>query len=514
MNRTRRELLRDSLLAGTALGLPSLGGDAFAADAKPLRVRATTDVSILDPGYMTGGVEIDVLRAVVPRLVAYQQQGDRIGWAPTDILKSVKPSDDGLSIDFELKPGFTWTNGFGDVTAEDVKYSFERLPGSDWGGDWAVLDKVEVTGPLTGSIKLKQAFAPFLMTALAGSSGFVLSKQAMEKAGGKFTVDIPATCGPYLYKWTPKQQVVFTPNPDWAGTKPAFDEVRYIIIDDNKAAELAFEAGEIDAGLISSQTFARYKKEPPANSATSVAGALQYMWLGMNTQHEKLKDIRVRQAIQHAVDVASILDGAYEGTTERAYGVICPGLIGKRNSTKIDYDPEKAKALLQEAGVSGLTLDLRTLNTQDRLLTAQIIQANLQAIGIDAKIIPMDSGPFWDMGVESKGDTWKDLQLWIMRFGSGLDPYEPMQWFRKDQIGIWNWERWSDDEFETLLKQGIEERDPAKRDQIYQRMQEIMEDTGAYLFICHEPEVFARRADLLLDLQADGQMNFAGFKPA
>ena len=210
----------------------------------------------------------------------------------------------------------------------------------------------------------------------------------------------------------------------------------------------------------------------------------------------------------------SILEGAYEGTTERAYGCVCPGLIGKRSTTKIDYDPAKSKALLEEAGVTGLELELRTLNTQDRLLTAQIIQANLQAAGIQTKILPVDSGPFWDMGVESKGETWKELQLWLMRFGSGLDPFEPMQWFVKSQIGIWNWERWSDDEFERLWTQGLEEKDPAKREQIYLRMQEIMEDTGAYVFINHEPEVFAHKASIKPSLQPDGQMNFAGFTTA
>ena len=68
-------------------------------------------------------------------------------------------------------------------------------------------------------------------------------------------------------KWTPKQQMVFTPNPDWKGAKPAFAEVRYSLIDDNKAAELAFEADEIDVGLISSQTLARYRRTPPPGSA-------------------------------------------------------------------------------------------------------------------------------------------------------------------------------------------------------------------------------------------------------
>ena len=117
-----------------------------------VRVRATTDISVLDPGYMTGGVEIDVLRAVVPRLIAYKIEGDKVGWEPTDIVESVSLREDGLGVDFMLKPGFTWTNGFGEVTAEDVKYSLERLPASDWGGDWKVLDRVEVTGTHGGTI--------------------------------------------------------------------------------------------------------------------------------------------------------------------------------------------------------------------------------------------------------------------------------------------------------------------------------------------------------------------------
>ena len=58
-----------------------------------------------------------------------------------------------------------------------------------------------------------------------------------------------------------------------------------------------------------------------------------------------------------------------------------------------------------------------------------------------------------------KGDQWKELQLWLMRFGSVPDPYDQAQWFVKDQIGKWNWERWSDPEFEDLFKKGMTEKD-------------------------------------------------------
>ena len=221
----------------------------------------------------------------------------------------------------------------------------------------------------------------------------------------------------------------------------------------------------------------------------------------------------MRQAIQHAVDKSAVIQGAYAGTAEPSYGVVSPGLVGRRLETGYSYDAAKAKAMLEEAGVSGLSLTLRTLNNQERVLAAQIIQANLAQIGVTVEIIPLDSGPFWEMGQESKGDTWKELELWIMRYGSGPDPYEPFQWFVRDQVGIWNWERWSSDEFEDLFAKGVAETDPAERRKIYFRMQEIMEATGGYVWLTHEPEVFIHRADITAQFAPSGEMQLNYFAP-
>jgi peptide/nickel transport system substrate-binding protein len=146
------------------------------------------------------------------------------------------------------------------------------------------------------------------------------------------------------------------------------------------------------------------------------------------------------------------------------------------------------------------------------MLSAQIIQANLGAIGITVEIIPLDGGPFWNMGQESKGDTWKDLELWLMRYGSGPDPYEPFQWFVRSQVGVWNWERWSSDEFEDLFAKGVAETDSGKRETIYVRMQEIMEETGAYVFLTHEPEVFIHKSSLSPHFAPSGEQIFGAFE--
>jgi len=511
---TRRHFLATTTSLAAATAIETFPRLARADDHKSINARMDTDIGTLDPNNMTGGSEGDTLVTTTPTLAQFDIKGDQIGWKPSPYVSALAQSDDGLKINFTLKPGFMWSGGNGELTADDVKYTFERAKKGDWSDNWAALDHVDVTDKYSGSLVLKFAFEPIWMTSISGYTGVIVCKKAVEAAGGKYTTQIPATCGPYVYNWTPNTKIVFTRDPAWTGAATDFDQINYIDVEDDKAAELAFEAGEMDITRITPPTAVRYKTSPPANSKVLVAGYPKYMWMGMNTQHPKLADIRVRQAIQHAVDVDSIITAAYEGLAKRAYGFVTPGVLGRRETTKIDLNPDKSRALLKDAGVSGLTLELRTLSLQDRMAAAQIIQANLQDVGITVKIIPVDSGPFWDMGQESKGNQWKDLQLWLMRFGSVPDPYDQAQWYVKDQIGKWNWERWSDPEFEELFKKGMTEQDPAKRAAIYVRMQEIMEDTGAYVWICNEPIIFVYRDWLVPDISPNGDQNLMNYKRA
>lgn len=508
----RREFLQVASVLGLTAATSSYSIVANAAGGKTLNARTDLALAALDPGYMVGGSEITVQWAMMPRLAnfAFDDAG-ALTWEPSDFVTRLEQTDP-THIEFTVKPGLMWSNGYGEFSAEDVKYSLERMLESEWKGNWSSLDSVEVTDKYNGVIVLNKAFAPIWAMTIAAGTGCLVCKEATEKVGGKYAMEVPATCGPYVMDWIPKQKVTLKPNPEWTGTKPEFDEIVYNIISSPEAAELAYEAGEIDCTKITAKTNVRWQSSPPANTKLHVAGALQYMWMGMNTDHPKLKDIKVRQALQHAVDVDAILQGAYEGASIRSHGMVCPGLVGNRKSGSIDYDPAKSRALLAEAGVSGLSLVLKTLNHPERVLAAQIIQANLADVGVTLEVIPLDSGPFWNMGQESKGEEWKDLQLWLMRFGGSPDPHDMAQWFVRDQVGIWNWERWSDDEFEVLYEKGQVETDTAKRNDIYVRMQEIMDATGAYVWIGHEPEVFAHRDSVTPMISAGGEEDFARFK--
>ena len=510
---SRRQFLQTAAFAGAAGMTWALPGISYSAESKTLTVRFDREMESLDPGYYVGGhPPNDVNWCIMPALVHFGYEDGQAIWVPSPFVESVVVTD-ATHIDFTLEPGLMWSGGNGELTTEDVAYSYDRMAVSEWKGDYVAYERVDIKDTYSGTIVLNQPFSPFMTTTLASGTGIIVCKKAVEAAGGRYTIDPPATCGPYVMELKQAQYVKLRPNPEWTGPKPAYENIDCLFVTEDESAALAYEAGELDCTKITSNAYARYQKEAPPNSELAVAGALQYMWLGMNTEHPKLQDLRVRQAIQRAVDQSAIIQGAYSGTAEPSYGVVCPGLVGRRLEAGYSYDPAKAKALLEEAGVSGLSLTLRTLNRQERVLAAQIIQANLAQIGVTAEIIPLDSGPFWEMGQESKGDTWKELELWIMRYGSGPDPYEPFQWFVRDQVGIWNWERWSSDEFEELFAKGVAETEPDERRKIYIRMQEIMEATGGYVWLTHEPEVFIHRTDITAQFAPSGEMQLNYFAP-
>jgi peptide/nickel transport system substrate-binding protein len=360
---------------------------------------------------------------------------------------------------------------------------------------------------------MSQAFAPIWYTTFADGAGSILCKQALEAVGGKFAGLPPAMCGPYVISdWTVKQHVQLVPNPMWTGAKPGIPNVTILIVEDEKAAEIGYDAGELDITDTSVDSMARLQADPPAGSAMTIKPSLRWTWMGMNTEHPKLQDIRIRKAIQRAIDTDSVIAAAWGGIAPKAHGIVPPGLIGHRSESKFAFNPDEARALLADAGASGLELTLKVLNKSDTTAAAQVIQANLADVGIAVDVVPLDAGPFWSLGLESKGDDWKDLQMWIMRFGDAPDPSQDTQWYVSSQVGVWNWERWKDAEFDKLADQGIAETDEAKRNQIYLRMQEIMEDTGAYAWLCHEPAPMLYKAELEPAIYPSSELMLPWFK--
>ncbi len=512
---TRRRLLQGAAIAGIA----AAAGPKYslAAGGSVLRVRSYADIQNLDPAHRTGQPDGDVMNCIFASLAVYKA-GDTWSWQPF-AAKSIKQLDP-THVAFELHPGIMYSDGFGEMTADDAKFSFERMidpkTKSEYVDDWAQLDHVEVKDKYSGVIVLKQAFAPLWNSTLPTDSAIILPQKAIEAAGGKFDTKPPCTSGPYRIKsWEPKTKLVLERNPDWKLTKPDFDEIHVMPIEDEKTAELGFEGGELDYTWTSVSSIPRYLKNPPAGAKFVRKPSLAYVWMGINQDFPQFKDIRVRQAIQYAVDRKAVVEAAYLGAAETSTGLIAPGLPGHRTKGLISHDVAKAKKLLKEAGLeNGFTCTLAILNKAERLAAAQVVQANLAEVGITVQIEPHDSGTFWSLGSEKAGSSWKTLQLIIDRFSMEPDPSWATAWFTPEQIGVWNWERFNSKEFGDLHKKGLTELDPAKRATMYVKMQNLMEESGDYVFLTHEATGVLYSNKIVPALRPDGIPLLSRFKKA
>lgn len=508
----RRHFLSTSGAAAAALMIRP--GLSYAAEGDTLVVRGASDIEVLDPAFQNGLLEEEVGRALFVSLNRLGDVRDGTKWdlyAAKD-LKQISPTE----IGFELHDWLEWTGGHGKVTADDVKFSFERVKdpanASAWAYAFDAMDKVEVTGERTGIIKLKAPSAPFWVTTLPYYMGHIVSKSAVEKAGGKFTTEVPASCGPYLIdKWTPKQNLTLALNPAWKGEAPAFPKVRFEIITDDEAAALAYESKAIKYSKISLNTLSTYRAKLPDASELIEMDGNRFLWLAINVNNPKFKDEKVRRAIQYAVDVEQIMQGSYSGLAKPATGVIPPGMPGHRDAILYPANLEKAQALLSEAGVSDLTIELACQNDKTSQLTCQIVQALLGQVGITVDIKALDDGVYWTIGDKNSGDTWKNLEIVLMNFAGGVDPSENLTWFRPAQIGVYNWSQFDSPEFEKLYQEGMAETDSVKRDTIYKKMQDLMEESGGFVFITHETFAAVARAGLKPVILADGYLDVTRF---
>ncbi len=513
-NTDRRNFLKAAgVLGAAAMTRP---GFAWSADGDTLRIRMEGDLQELDPAFMLGAIEDVIMRGIYVSLNRLGDLRDGSPWSPwgAEKLEQTDPK----SIAFTLIDGLKWSNGFGPVTAEDVKFSYERIAdpklGSPWAYQFEQLDHVEVIDERNGIIHLKNPYPPIYVVTLPYYGGHIISKAGTEKAGGKYTTEVPATCGPYLFAgWEQKQKVTLTANPDWPGPKPDFGKVEIYVVADDQAAQLAYEADAFDYTKIPIAATKAVKASPPPNTTVIEAQSTRYQWLSINMLSPRLQDPRVRQAVQYAVDVGQVLTGAYDDLVPRSTGVVQPGTKFARAKNLIegpDYD--KATALLSDADVSDLTLTLTVMNDSTRTAVAQIIQASLEPAGIKVEIQPLDEAAYWGAGDKTQGDGYKNLDLALMDFAGGIDPSENLVWFRPDQIGVYNWSGFDSAEFESSYKQLVTETDEGKRIALANRMEDLMEESGGFIFICHQPLVLMHRNGFTPVIYPDGHPNPVLFK--
>ena len=513
--RSRRAFLRHSAAASLALagGIPKPG---WTVVGDQLHIRNYVDIATLDPPFTVSGADGLVTDAIYQYLLQFKSDGT---WnTKLDAAEYFEAVDD-THYAFRLKPGQIFSNGFGEMTADDVKFSLERIidPATNAinAPDMGTLSHVDVHDRYSGTIVLHSPYAAFVP--IAAASYGILSREAVTAAGGRFSIRPPCCSGPYLFRdWQAKRKTVLERNPLWDGPEAAFSEIHIYAMSDAKAAEMAFEAGQLDCAEISVESVVPFEADMPPDSKVEVHPGGRNYWLGMNQSNPALKDRRVRQAVQYAVDVEAVVEAAWFGLAEPSLGPVPRGMTGCRERSLIPPggDPDKARALLKEAGVR-LPLRLRLdVNSDSLELTAvQVIQWSLKKVGIEVDIRTQESSTFLTIGREETGDQWRDIQLFFQSFIGSADPYYALVWFTSRQLGQWNWERFSNSEFDRLNDLALATTNVEERNRMYQRMQDIMEESGCYRFISNGVMPQIVRKSIEPAFSPDGYARLRDFRP-
>jgi peptide/nickel transport system substrate-binding protein len=484
-----------------------------AAEPKILTVRLYGDIQNLDPAFRISENDEVVSNAVMNGLVRYCPNSYDIC---NQLAEEIEQSEDGLEIRFKLREGVMWHEGYGELTTEDVKYSYERFIDpdldADYADDWATLDRVEIIDDYNGIIHLKEPYAPLWNSTLPVNSGNIVCKEFVEEVGLEgFATDIIGT-GPYLFtEWRPQEKVILTKNPDYWGDEPYWDEIHLIPIEDDKAGEVALESGDLDFGLISLQSMERFE----TNSEFEVLSrpSLRYYWIGMNMVHPKLQDVNVRKAIIHGIDVPSILQAAYQGKVQRTCALIPPGLTGYwEDAPCYERDVEKAKEYLAEAGLESLDLRLDLQDTSEERIWAEIVQQNLKEVGINVELNPMDSSTYWTTTFGEQ--ACENNELAVGSYSMQPDPAWATMWFTCDQVGKWNAFCWCNEEYDELHKEALVTLDTEKRHELYVEMQKLWDEAAHTVWVTNGARVYGYQSDIEPATTPNGKPQVEFFMPA
>jgi len=497
-------LLLFALVLLSACGRSDRAAEPVAAEGGPaygdtLVEASIGDISGLIPNITSDSASHDIGNLIYSNLIRTDKELRLEG----ELAERWEVSPDELTITFHLREGVKWHDGAA-LTADDVDFTYRYMidpkTPTAYAESFRQIKRAEVVDRYTYRVTYEKPYAP----ALLSWGMWILPRHKLE-APWKAGVDLrttqqnrhPIGSGAYLFKeWKTGEKVVLEANPEYFEGRPYLRRVVYRIIPDPSTTFLELKAKNIDMAGLTPIQYRRQTDYPAFHKAFNKYEYLAngYAYLGFNLLDPRFQDQRVRRAMAYAINKQEIIEGVLLGLGRPAVGPYKPGTWWFRDDIPpFPFDPERAKALLAEAGWKDsngdgiLDRDGRpfsfTLRTNQgnlvRQQTAEIIQRRLRAVGIDVKIHIVEWAAFINTFIKKK-----DFEAIILGWGLGLDP---------DQYDIWHSSKTGPDELnhisyknpkvDALLEAGRRTFDEAKRKAIYGEFQKIMADEQPVIFL-------------------------------
>ena len=413
------------------------------------------------------------------------------------LAESWEVSEDGTVYTFELREGVSFHDGT-PFDADAVRFNFARMldeehPYHDTGPFplsffFQAVEEVEVVEPLTVRFHLSEPYAPFLSN-LAYPTGLIVSPAAVREHGEDFGRN-PAGTGPFAFRtWEANRQVAVERNADyWEGAPPLRGVVFRPITDANaRVAEML--AGNVDlmvevppdnVEMFDSDPAFRYQEQPGP-----------HLWfLILNTREAPFDDVRMRRAVNYAIDKQAIVRDVLQGTATVATGPT-PAAFGWAYNEELEpypFDPDRARALIAEAGY-GDGVEVVFFVTEggsgmlDPVAMGTAIQADLADVGIDAEIRTFEWNTFLDRvnaGLEGRADMAE--MAWMTNDPDTL-PYLALRSEAMPEDGGFNSGYYSNPEVDRLLEEARRATDRAERARLYKEMQRIVYADAPWAFV-------------------------------
>lgn len=391
---------------------------------------------------------------------------------------------------FHLRKGVKFHNG-DEMKASDVKFTLERCaesPKSRIAVD--SVKEVTVVDDYTVKVTTDKPFAPFLFNMASYNVG-ILNEKYTKEQGDNFQ-KAPIGTGPMKFKsWVPNDKFEAVRNDDYWNGKPITTSITIRVIPEATSKTIALETGEVDfVDGVASVDNERVKKNADLKTVDQVQGAVTY--IGMNYLQKPLDDLRVRKALAYAVNRDDIIDVVLEGYGEKINTVFPTMMPGYNADVKgYEYDVEKAKALLTEAGFpNGFTIEMAT-SGDERNRIAQLVQANYAEVGVNLDIQLLEWGAYLEY---VGGDNHK---MFILGWSNPYNPDGNMyDTFHKDRPATTNRTHYKNDEVSALIEKARTELDWAKREPMYKQLQEMVMEDPVWIPLFVKKSVIAMNKNL------------------
>lgn len=472
------------------------------------------DSVALDPGIVTDGESLKIAQQVYDTLLSYEPGSTKV---QPSLAESWEVAEDGLTYTFKLRQGVKFHDGT-DFNAEAVVFNFERWsdPASEYkfegdsfdyydsmfgSEDSRVIKEVTAVDEHTVQFTLNQPQAPFLQN-IAMSSFGIASPTAVKEKTTNFKSE-PVGTGPFVFKeWKRNDSITLEKNPDyWQEGLPKLNKVIVRSIPDNTARFNALQNGEIDI-MEDLNADDLTVLESNANLQKIERPSFNVGYIGFNTKKKPFDDKKVRQALNHAVNKQAIVDAFFGGSAQVAKNPLPPTLWGYNDEIQdYAYDPEKAKALLAEAGYPDGISEALTFYAMpvsrpympDGRKVAEAIQADLEKIGVTVSI----QSPEWATYLDDLKAGEKDDLYMLGWTGDNGDPdnfiYTLLD---KDTIPGNNRSFYVNEELHTILVEAQKEVDQDKRAELYKQAQVIIKEDAPWIPLVHTTPLMAASSNL------------------